>query len=51
MSADGANERPMTDLAGKRGALGGWGLATDGDYLYFTLHENLGDIWVMDVVQ
>ncbi len=24
---------------------------TDGDYLYFDWEEDLGDIWVMDVVQ
>ncbi len=25
--------------------------ATDGSYLYFTWQDDLGDIWVMDVVQ
>ncbi len=43
-------ERPLTDFSGKRGNLGSFALATDGQYLYFTWEEDLGDIWVMDVV-
>ena len=46
---DGA-ERALTDFSGRRGALGDTALATDGKYLYFVWEENLGDIWVMDVV-
>lgn len=42
-------EFPLTDLVGRPGQLGPH-LATDGDYLYFTWAEALGDIWVMDVV-
>ena len=48
--ADGT-ERPVTDFRGRRGTLNEFALATDGDYLYFVWEENLGDIWVMDVVQ
>ena len=44
-------ERPVTDFRGRRGTLNEFALATDGDYLYFVWEENLGDIWVMDVVQ
>ena len=40
-------EYPVTDFEGRRGNLG-WDLATDGQYLYFTWGEDLGDIWVMD---
>ena len=29
---------------------GALAFATDGEYLYFTWEETLGDIWVMDVV-
>ncbi len=47
--ADGT-ERPVTDFRGRRGSLSEFALATDGDYLYFVWEENLGDIWVMDVV-
>ena len=43
-------ERPLTDFSGKRGNLGRYALAMDGQYLYFTWEEDLGDIWVMDVV-
>ena len=43
-------ERLVADLSGKLGSLGETALATDGDYLYFTWEETLGDIWVMDVV-
>ena len=46
--ADGA-ERPITDFAERRGNLSARALATDGDYIYFTWEEDLGDIWVMDV--
>ena len=41
-------ERLVADLSGKPGIQGQY--ATDGDYLYFTWEERLGDIWVMDVV-
>ena len=43
-------ERPLTDFSGRRGALGDQALATDGEFIYFVWEENLGDIWVMDVV-
>jgi len=43
-------ERVVADLSGKPGILGNYALATDGQYLYFTWEETLGDIWVMDVV-
>ena len=42
-------ESSLTDLVGRPGRLGPH-LATDGDYLYFTWAEALGDIWVLDVV-
>jgi hypothetical protein len=48
VAADRSVERPVTDLAGKRGSLGTEVLATDGQYLYFAWEEDLGDIWVMD---
>jgi Tol biopolymer transport system component len=43
-------ERPLTDLSGRPGTLGLFGLATDGKYIYFTWQEDLGDIWVMDAL-
>jgi Tol biopolymer transport system component len=43
-------ERAVTDLSGRRGSIGDLALATDGDYLYFTWEEDIGNIWVMDVV-
>ena len=46
----GGRERQLTDLTGRHGVLGGNGLTTDGAYLYFVWVDNLGDIWVMDVV-
>ena len=51
LSLDNGDERPMTDLVGKRGTLGGDALATDGEHLYFTWAEDVGDLWVMDVVR
>ena len=44
-------ERPVTDFTGRPGTLGVFGLATDGSYLYFTWDEDIGDLWVMDVVE
>ena len=44
------NERPATHLAGQRGTLSSTVPATDGQYLYFTWRNDVGDIWVMDVV-
>ena len=43
-------ERLVADLSPKLGSMGAATLATDGEYLYFTWEEMLGDIWVMDVV-
>ena len=43
-------ERAVTDLSGRRGSIGDLALATDGVYLYFTWEEDIGNIWVMDVV-
>ncbi len=43
-------ERLVADLSEKPGNQGGYALASDGDYLYFTWEETLGDIWVMDFV-
>lgn len=43
-------EYQVTNFVGRHGTLG-WGKATDGRYVYFTWWEDLGDIWVMDVVK
>ena len=51
MSLEDGRESPVTDFSGRYGSLFWFSLATDGDYLYFTWEEDLGDIWVMDVVQ
>ena len=51
VSLDGRFERPMTSLVGKRGLVDVNALSTDGKYLYFVWNEDLGDLWVMDVVQ
>ena len=50
ISADGKDERQLTNLVGKRTDHFGVGLATDGRFLYFSWGEDIGDIWVMDVV-
>ena len=50
VSLDDRKERPLTDFTGRRGDFGTYALATDGDYLYFTWQDDLGDIWVMVVV-
>lgn len=43
-------ERPLTDLRGKRGNLGNV-IASDGRFLYFSWEEDLGDLWVADLVK
>ena len=50
VTVEDGTEQPLTDLTGRRGSLSD-ALATDGEYLYFTWGEDLGDLWVMDVVQ
>jgi Tol biopolymer transport system component/serine/threonine protein kinase len=45
-------QRPITNLVGRRGMLGvGQMPASDGQFLYFAWRDDLGDLWVMDVVQ
>ncbi len=36
---------------GRVGQLGLYALATDGIYVYFTWRQDVGDLWVMDVVR
>ena len=50
LSLEDGSEYPVTELAGRRGSIMEYNLATDGRYLYFTWSDDLGDIWVMDVV-
>ena len=45
------NVNKLADLTGRRGRIETAASATDGSYLYFGWHDDLGDIWVMDVVQ
>ena len=51
LSTKDGKENPVTDLSGRYGRLQVSSLDTDREYLYFIWTENLGDIWVMDVVQ
>ncbi len=48
---DDGREYRVADLTGRRGSLSAAASATDGSYLYFAWRDDLGDIWVMDVVQ
>ncbi len=50
LSAEDGTEYPVTDLSGRYGRLIPISLDTDGEYLYIIWAEDLGDIWVMDVV-
>ena len=49
LSWDDRSERQLTDFD-DRVRLERYSLATDGEYLYFSLVDDVGDIWVMDVV-
>jgi TolB protein len=51
LSIEDGREYRVTDLTGRRGSMNPFSLATDGEYLYFTWGDDLGDIWVMDVVR
>jgi Tol biopolymer transport system component/predicted Ser/Thr protein kinase len=44
-----ATEARLTDFSGRRGGLDAL-MTTDGQYIYFQWREDIGDIWVMDVV-
>ena len=50
ITVENGSERPMTDLVGRPGTLQHYCLTVDSQYLYFCWQEDLGDIWVMDVV-
>jgi Tol biopolymer transport system component len=51
VSIEDGTTRRLTRFEGRRGQLGNFTLATDGRYLYFTWRQDLGDLWVMDVVE
>ena len=42
--------RRLTKLLGRRGTLGTMGIATDGSYVYFAWRDDIGDIWVSDII-
>ncbi len=50
LSIEDGTEYTVTDLEGRSGRLtNANSIGTDGQYLYFTWREDVGDIWVMDV--
>ena len=50
LTVDSRQEHAVTALNGlRRGLLGSVGMAVDGQYLYFTWEESVGDIWVADI--
>ena len=40
----------VAELSGKQGALGVYGLDVGREHIYFLWDEDIGDIWMMDVV-
>jgi TolB protein len=50
-SADGEIKRQITDLTGRRGNPSPNVLMIDERYLYFGWNEQMGDIWVMDIIE
>ena len=50
LTLDGRTERRLTRFSQKAGSLGNYTLAVDNQSLYFTWRNDLGDIWVMDIV-
>jgi TolB protein len=51
LSITGREVRPVTALTGRSGEMGRSGLATDGQFVYFTWEESRGDLWVADFVR
>jgi Tol biopolymer transport system component len=51
VGADGRGEGAVTDLRHRRGTIVSNSLATDGKYLYFSWQEDLGDLWIADLVR
>jgi serine/threonine protein kinase/Tol biopolymer transport system component len=51
VGSDGAGERAVTDLRGRRGTIVANSLAIDDRFLYFSWQEDLGDLWVADLVK
>jgi Tol biopolymer transport system component len=51
LTLDDRHERQMTKFSGRPGSLSLHGLAVSDRYIYFTWSNDLGDIWVADVVK
>ena len=51
VSLEDRSERPITDLTGRRGTLNTQSPASADGYLYFTWRDDVGDVWVMDVIE
>jgi TolB protein len=51
LSVDNRRTRPITALSGKRGVLGGLGLAADEKFIYFPWVQTRSEIWVADIVE
>jgi Tol biopolymer transport system component len=49
--AAGGTPRRIVSLSGRAGALGLEGLAGDDRYVYFTWQNDLGDIWIADLIE
>jgi Tol biopolymer transport system component len=50
VSLESGEERAITEFNGRRGSLGPLCLTTDGQYIYFAWRDDLGNIWVADVI-
>ena len=50
LSLESRQVREVTELTGRPGRLGGFGLAVGDGHLYFTWEDSESDIWAMDVV-
>ncbi len=50
VSPEDGTVQAMTELVGRQGRVSATCLATDGQFHFFAWREDLGDIWVMDVV-
>jgi hypothetical protein len=50
LSLSDRREFVVTNLSGRRGSLGFQPPAIDQKYLYFPWRDDVGDVWVMDVI-
>jgi Tol biopolymer transport system component len=50
VTADGKKEQRLTNFEGRKGRVEGNAIDVDDQYIYIAWRDDIGDIWVMDIV-